>query len=141
MTRQSHSSPTDYFALRRSPSVVEIANGVRKAEETSGKSAEQSPQTSKDDAGSTGPPYEVHGGMLLLARAMGCKGKPLHDAVLAALLKNPHYGTNVFRVLSYLRLITVIRTHIMRAFIRRRSRYLASIGKFAGYLFLCQMSI
>lgn len=101
MTCQSHSSSQpDYFALRRSASVVEIANGVRKEEEEEkrGKTEKQSPfqqqpRTPKDDdAASTSPPYEVHGGMLLLARAMGCKCKPVHDAVLAALLKNPHYG-------------------------------------------------
>lgn len=39
-----------------------------------------------------GPPYEVHGGMLRLARAMGSKGKPVYEAVLAALSKNRRYG-------------------------------------------------
>jgi sn1-specific diacylglycerol lipase len=40
-----------------------------------------------------GPPqYQVHGGMLKLARAMGEIGKPVHLAVLEALCHNPDYG-------------------------------------------------
>ncbi|KAF8590254.1 alpha/beta-hydrolase [Ramaria rubella] len=35
--------------------------------------------------------YEVHGGMLRLARAMGSKGKPVHQAVSAALSRNRGY--------------------------------------------------
>jgi len=38
------------------------------------------------------PAYEVHGGMLKLARAMGSKGKPVHEAVASALAKNRQYG-------------------------------------------------
>lgn len=38
------------------------------------------------------PSYQVHGGMLRLARAMGSKGKPVHQAVSAALSRNRGYG-------------------------------------------------
>ncbi|KIJ32331.1 hypothetical protein M422DRAFT_35874 [Sphaerobolus stellatus SS14] len=44
-----------------------------------------------EDADDAGPPYEVHGGMLKLARAMGSKGKRMHAAVAAALSKNKKY--------------------------------------------------
>ena len=36
--------------------------------------------------------YQVHGGILKLARAMGDIGKPVHLAVLEALYNNPDYG-------------------------------------------------
>ena len=36
--------------------------------------------------------YDVHGGMLKMARVMGDKGKPLHKAVRDALRKNRGYG-------------------------------------------------
>jgi len=36
--------------------------------------------------------YQVHGGILKLARAMGEIGKPVHLAVLEALYNNPDYG-------------------------------------------------
>ena len=39
-------------------------------------------------------PYQVHGGMLRLARAMGSKGKPVHEAVSVALSRNPGYGAS-----------------------------------------------
>lgn len=36
--------------------------------------------------------YEVHGGMLKMARAMGAKGKPVHVAVRNALRRNHGYS-------------------------------------------------
>ncbi|GJJ07780.1 hypothetical protein Clacol_001985 [Clathrus columnatus] len=85
--QSSQSSYPDYFSLRRSPSVVEIANTVRQEEKE--RDSDRRPKESYHVNESAS--YEVHGGMLLLARAMGCKGKPVHDAVLAALSKNPRY--------------------------------------------------
>ncbi|KAF8509432.1 hypothetical protein BU17DRAFT_98961 [Hysterangium stoloniferum] len=38
-----------------------------------------------------GPPYKVHSGILQLARAMGSKGRPVHDVISAALSNNSHY--------------------------------------------------
>jgi sn1-specific diacylglycerol lipase len=38
------------------------------------------------------PSYEVHGGMLKLAEAMGSPGKPVHKAVKKALSENEGYG-------------------------------------------------
>jgi sn1-specific diacylglycerol lipase len=37
--------------------------------------------------------YQVHSGMLRMARAMGEIGKPVHLAVHEALQRNPDYGT------------------------------------------------
>ena len=36
--------------------------------------------------------YPVHGGMLKMARAMGCRGKPVHVAVRRALRRNDGYS-------------------------------------------------
>jgi sn1-specific diacylglycerol lipase len=36
--------------------------------------------------------YQVHSGMLKLARVMGERGKPLHSAIRNALKRNPGYG-------------------------------------------------
>lgn len=41
------------------------------------------------------PTYQVHGGMLRMARAMGDIGKPVQLAVQEALYKNPGYGKTV----------------------------------------------
>jgi sn1-specific diacylglycerol lipase len=38
------------------------------------------------------PKYQVHGGMLRMARVMGEIGKPVHVAVMDALNRNPEYG-------------------------------------------------
>ena len=38
--------------------------------------------------------YQVHGGMLKMARAMGSRGKPVHIAVRQALRRNESYGKN-----------------------------------------------
>ena|SRR6266545_8032999 len=47
----------------------------------------------KETVGEDGPPrYEVHGGMLRMAKVMGDIGKPVHLAVLEALFNNPDYG-------------------------------------------------
>jgi hypothetical protein len=48
------------------------------------------PPTAEDDGDAT--TYQVHGGMLRLARAMGSKGKPVHEAVSTALSRNRGYG-------------------------------------------------
>ena len=44
--------------------------------------------TSSEDDGT----YPVHGGMLKMARAMGCRGKPVHVAVKQALQRNDGYS-------------------------------------------------
>jgi len=41
------------------------------------------------------PQYQVHGGMLRMAKAMGDIGKPVHLAVLEALYNNPDYSMYV----------------------------------------------
>lgn len=41
------------------------------------------------------PKYQVHGGMLKLARAMGDIGKPVHTAVKRALYNNPDFGKSI----------------------------------------------
>lgn len=43
--------------------------------------------------------YQVHGGMLKLARSMGDIGKPVYLAVLEALYNNPDYG--MFKTLFF----------------------------------------
>ena len=45
--------------------------------------------------------YDVHGGMLRMARVMGEKGKPVHTAVRDALRKNRGYGLFLFIVLYF----------------------------------------
>ena len=45
--------------------------------------------------------YTVHGGMLRMAEVMGAKGKPVHQAVKEALLKNSGYGELSFFVAPY----------------------------------------
>lgn len=55
------------------------------------------PAISKKDQSEEDPPqYQVHGGMLKLAKAMGDIGKPVHLAVLEALYNNPDYGTYIY---------------------------------------------
>jgi len=57
--------------------------------------------TSEKETGvEDGPPrYEVHGGMLRMAKAMGDIGNPVHLAVLEALFNNPDYGESCYLVL------------------------------------------
>jgi sn1-specific diacylglycerol lipase len=45
--------------------------------------------------------YEVHGGMLKMARAMGGKGKPVYCAVKYALQQNDGYGMIVLFFLEF----------------------------------------
>lgn len=41
-----------------------------------------------------GETYDVHGGILRMARVMGARGKPVHQAIREALYKNKGYGTH-----------------------------------------------
>ena len=40
--------------------------------------------------------YLVHGGMLKMAKAMGCRGKPVHGAVRHALMQNEGYSESIY---------------------------------------------
>lgn len=55
----------------------------------SGRNTQEPANTSAFDEGDT---YLVHGGMLKMARAMGCRGKPVYAAVKHALKQNEGYG-------------------------------------------------
>lgn len=61
-----------------------------------GKFAFQTTETFGEDCP---PRYEVHGGMLRMAKAMGGIGNPVHLAVLEALFNNPDYGGSCYLTL------------------------------------------
>ncbi|KAH7912444.1 hypothetical protein BJ138DRAFT_1148322 [Hygrophoropsis aurantiaca] len=48
-------------------------------------------KSKRQSCSSTSPIYHVHGGMLRMARVMGEIGKPVHLAVMDALIRNPEY--------------------------------------------------
>lgn len=62
--------------------------------------------------------YQVHSGMLRMARAMGENGKPVHLAVLDALYRNPDYGAFLCFVLFFF-LTSAGRTGLVRPQSRR----------------------
>ena len=72
-------------------------------------------------------PFQVHGGMLKMARVMGGIGKPVHMAVRNALRRNKDYG-DIFdsfsEKISKLRRISVVRAQSWR-----RNSWTPCIGK------------
>jgi hypothetical protein len=81
-----------------------------------------------------GPPYEVHSGILQLARAMGSKGKPVHDAVSAALSNNRHYGKPPpTSSLMVLKSKSYFRACVMRSFTWCRCGDFACLGRPTKY--------
>jgi sn1-specific diacylglycerol lipase len=80
--------------------------------------------------GEAGEPYMVHGGMLLLAQAMGGRGKPVHVAVAKALRAHRGYGARPARSMDIELTVCVriCRPSPLRALTRRGRRDPARTG-------------
>lgn len=89
------------------------------------------PEAADDFNDNDGPIYQVHGGMLRLARAMGSKGKPVHDAVSTALSRNRGYGESWKYKLIYT--LMIFRACLVRTLTRCWS---CGVARFGGYMLM-----